>query len=615
MKDVLPWVEQELAVLGAYFQRFAEQYPSIAGELRLSGETSGDPNVRFLSQAAAVLNARTAKKLDDDYPELTVSFLEMLVPHLLRPFPSCSIVRFDLGGDKTSRHRTASTIPRHTILKTPERTQDGLICKFRTVYPVALTAVEVTEACFARTIRVPAGTLLAPEVTSEISIRLDWTPDASNSKAFACDKLRLFVDGEQSFCASLLDALFLRSAGAYVEYGDGRWTMLDTIPISPVGLAKEDALIPFPAKSQDAFRLLTEYFCFALKYNFIDIDLVTIARHAPSGCRQATLHFALRGLDVDSHAARLLASLSQQHLLTGCTPVVNLFKQAACPITLNYTATEYTLVPDALRASAYEVYSVDNVNMIRDAGSGTAVEFRPYYSLRHGEEVSRRGHYWVLRRDEVLAVTNPGYKNRMSFVDVDFNPLTSVSATVSVELTCTNGDLPTQCNHGASGGDLVAEASLGDHRIRLLRRPSMPCTIPTGRNVQWKLASHLALSVRSLSRDGPGALREILAMHDPVRSATTNRQLDGIIGLEMGPARTWLRDEFGGSTVRGIAVRLTVEEAAFAGSGIHVFAQVMDRFLGMIVHLNSFTQFTVVSHETGKELAKCLPRNGDLSLL
>lgn len=613
MKDVLPWVEQELAVLGAYFQRFAEQYPSIAGELRLSGETSGDPHVRFLSQAAAVLNARTAKKLDDDYPELTASFLEMLAPHLLRPFPSCSVVRFDLGG--SGRPGTASTIPRHTVLKTPERTQDGLICKFRTVYPVALTSVEITAAHFSRTIRVPAGALLAPEATSEIAIRLDWVPDAANSKGFACDKLRLFVDGEQSFCASLLDALFLRSVSAYVEFSDGRWNKLDTIPISPVGLAEDEALIPFPAKSQDAFRLLTEYFCFPLKYNFIDIDLLTIARHVPPGSRHATLHFALRGFDVDSHAARLLTSLSQQHLLTGCTPVANLFKQAACPITLNYAAAEYTLVPDALRASAYEVYSVDHVNMLRDAGSGKAVEFRPYYSLRHGEEVSQRGHYWVLRRDEILAVTNPGYKNRMSFVDVDFNPLTAVSATVSVELTCTNGDLPTQCSHGTAGGDLVAEASLGDQRIRLLRRPSMPCPIPTGRNVQWKLASQMALSVRSLSRDGPRALREMLAMHDPVRSATTNRQLDGIVGLEMGPARTWQRDEFGGSSVRGIAVRLTVEEAAFAGSGIHVFGEMIDRFLGMLVHLNSFTQLTLVSHETGKELLKCLPRNGDLSLL
>lgn len=615
MKELLPWVEQELAVLGAYFQRFAEQYPGIAGELKISGETSGDPNVRFLSQAAAVLNARISKKLDDDYPQLTVSFLEMLAPHLLRPFPSCSIARFDQDDDKIQRSGAAVTIPRHTILKTPERTQDGLICKFRTAYPVELAAVKVTDAYFSRTICMPAGTPVAPDASSEIAIRLNWPPDASNSRICSVDKLRLFVDGEQSFCASVLDALFLRTASVYVEYDGGRWHKLDTIPISPVGLAVDESLIPFPAKCQSAYRLLTEYFCFALKYNFFDVDLTPIARNAPPGSTGATLHFVLRGLDVDTHAARLLTSLSRQHFLTGCTPVVNLFKQGACPIKLNYTSSEYTIVPDALRASGYEIFSVDYVSMLRDGKSGSTVEFRPYYSLRHGEEVSRKGHYWILRQDDVIANTNPGYGNRMSFVDVDFNPLTAVSATISVELTCTNGDLPTRCKHGAPGGDLVVDAGVGEHRIKLLRRPSTPSKAPNGRNIQWKLASHLALSVRSLSNDGARALREMLAMHDFARTATTRRQLDGIVTLELGDARTWLRDRFGGATVRGISVRLVVEEAAFAGSGIYVFAQVMDRFLGMIVHLNSFAQLTVVSQETGKELLKCPPRNGALSLM
>lgn len=48
---------------------------------------------------------------------------------------------------------------------------------------------------------------------------------------------------------------------------------------------------------------------------------------------------------------------------------------------------------------------------------------------------------------------------------------------------------------------------------------------------------------------------------------------------------------------------------------MHVFAQLMDRFMGMYVHLNSFTQLTIVSHATEKELFKCLPRNGELNLL
>src|SRR5476649_2433070 len=86
MKDLLPFVERELSLFGDYFRRFAEEYPAIAGELKLQSDSGGDPFIRNLTQAAAVLNARTAKKLDDDYPELTSSFLEILAPHLTRPF-------------------------------------------------------------------------------------------------------------------------------------------------------------------------------------------------------------------------------------------------------------------------------------------------------------------------------------------------------------------------------------------------------------------------------------------------------------------------------------------------------------------------------------------------
>ena len=62
-------------------------------------------------------------------------------------------------------------------------------------------------------------------------------------------------------------------------------------------------------------------------------------------------------------------------------------------------------------------------------------------------------------------------------------------------------------------------------------------------------------------------------------------------------------------------VRLTIDEEAFVGSGIHAFAHVIERFLGLYVHANSFTQLVVVSSKTGEELFKCKPRSGDSSLL
>lgn len=57
------------------------------------------------------------------------------------------------------------------------------------------------------------------------------------------------------------------------------------------------------------------------------------------------------------------------------------------------------------------------------AGRHPVTEFFPYYSLRHGEEASRKGHYWLAHRDEELADAAAGHEYSLTLVDRDFSPL------------------------------------------------------------------------------------------------------------------------------------------------------------------------------------------------
>jgi len=67
--------------------------------------------------------------------------------------------------------------------------------------------------------------------------------------------------------------------------------------------------------------------------------------------------------------------------------------------------------------------------------------------------------------------------------------------------------------------------------------------------------------------------------------------------------------------VRGTEVRLTVDEAGFVGSGLRLFAQVMDHFFALYVHANSFTQLKILSARTREELVVCPRRSGDSPLV
>ena len=97
MEDLLPYYERELAFLRHYSRDFAKRYPKIAGRLLMAPGTSEDPHVEHLIEAFALMGARISKKIEDSYPELTESLLDVLYPHYLRPFPACSIAHFDLG--------------------------------------------------------------------------------------------------------------------------------------------------------------------------------------------------------------------------------------------------------------------------------------------------------------------------------------------------------------------------------------------------------------------------------------------------------------------------------------------------------------------------------------
>jgi type VI secretion system protein ImpG len=428
--------------------------------------------------------------------------------------------------------------------------------------------------------------------------------------------LRVYLDGDVSFCAALRDALFMRTSSTYLQAGvDGAWLPVPSMPIAPAGFADNDALIPFSAQSHRAYRILAEYFAFPEKFNFIDIDMAALSALLPPDCTRFTLHLALAGVTPGSDQARMLDGLSAQSLLLGCTPVVNLFRQPGVPIGYSQRTAEYSVLAHPAHAAAYEVYSVDRVHMVRQRGKDfSTIEFLPFYSLRHGEGDANKGRYWILRHDDTLAVASPGHEKVISLVDGDGEPLAVEPTALSVDLTCTNRDLPCQLKCGSPGGDLFIPGAAQGATIRFLRRPTRPYRLANGQGAHWRLISHLTLNHHSLAQEGADGLREMLALYDFTGSAVSQRQIAGIVGLEHAEATAWIRHKRGSSLAHGTEVRLTIDEEAFVGAGLHLFVQVIDQFFALYVQMNSFIELVILSHRTGEELYRCKPRSGSMAL-
>jgi type VI secretion system protein ImpG len=611
--DILPFYEREHARTALMVNEFIEQYPQLAGVLGFNGNDCSDPNVQRIVAAMVMMGASILKLLEDNYPQFTGSLLGMNYPHFTQPFPSTSIARFDYSGADAKALTLASVVPRGACLHATA--QDDVVCKFHTVYPVTVAPVRIASVRFVDVPQARHGVPLADGATALIDIVIEGFSATQTLAELGLPTLRVYIDGDPSLRAGVRDLLFMHTLAAYVSVGsdDASWSRLAQVPVTPVGFGSDESVIPFKATSHPAYRILLEYFACPEKFNFFDIDLAALCRYLPAGGQRLCLHLAVGGIAPDSSATRTLRFLSHKNFLLGCTPIVNLFARAASPVDLTHTKAEYAVLACAERPAAYEIHSVSAVRVLRDTPKGAVqTVFHPYYSLRHGMAGGSRGHYYTTRRDETLVRVSPGYELRLALVDSDLDPLAVETATVSIDLCCTNRDLPATLSMGHAAGDLRLEDRTNPHPVRLLRKPTK--TYRFSQAAQWRLIAQIALSEQALADAGLEAFTELLMLHNLPQSSVAQRLIGGVTDVQRTSERAWMNDMHGGARIHGVGVRLTLDELSFVGSGVHLFTQVIDHFFGQYAQLNTFIQLTVVSHATGKELIRCLPRSGCASL-
>lgn len=632
MRDLLPHYERELARLRTRGADFANAFPKIASRLALGADESADPHIERMIESFALLAARVHKRLDDDFPLFTESMLEVLYPHYLRPFPACSIAQLDLGAAAGQLTKPA-LVDRGTTLST--RPIKGVTCKFATTQDVTLLPLRVVQAHYRNAIAAPQGTRLPQGATSVLSIRLSLQSPQASWGAVLQQPLRFYLDGETSQVSVLREALCRRVLDVLVQTHEHRpWQATETLGLPQalkpelVGFDEGQALLNWDARAHQAYRLLTEYFAFRDKFNFVDVPVPQNAAlmqavgqtdDAPFVERAITLHLVMSGVRSDSDESRLLEMTEARNLVLGCTPVINLFEQPADPIRITQQATSYPVVVDARRAFGYEVHGIHKVFRVKKSATGEEVEeFRPFFSLRHDdwlaeEDVgveSKPARYWHARRDDDLAEQSPGYETEISIVDLDFNPALPQTETLSLTVSATNRDLPSMLPFGVQGGDLFMEGGGMAKEIRLLRKPTQTQRFDRGNGALWRLISHLSLNHLSLSDAGVDGLKEMFRLYDLSRSASNRRQIDGLVDVAFAATTAWLPGKPFANFVRGTQVRVTVDEDSFVGSGLGLFVAVLDRFFGLYVHANSFTQLTVVSARTQEVVMSCPPRNG-----
>ncbi len=598
-QDIRHYYERELTFIREMGSEFAKKYPKIAGRLLLEPDKCEDPHTERLIEAFALLCGRIHKKIDDDFPDITESLLQILYPHYVNPIPSMSVVTLD--PDRQAVPPTGYQVGANTILHS--KPVNGHPCQFATRYPVTIRPMEVVSASL-REPRKPRK-----NAQQALVIQLKSFGGVGFSQ-MDLQRIRFFLNGPGQHVFHIYELLFNNVCHLEItsQNCEGRIQEFPLTPqaLRPVGFQPEETLIPFTSRSFPGYLLLFEYFCFPEKFLFFDLE--GLGKLAETSF-QDTLEIWIY-LDRTAKGNLLV---NKETFCLNATPVVNLFSRIAEPIRIDHERTEYRVVPDIRRSAATEVFTIDRV-VSSSLATRKEKEYRPLYSVRHHlDDVSDRGPeaFWQMSRRPSGRHGDDGTDVFLSFVDLNFNPIDPGVEVATMHLTCTNRDLPGRLPFGDPAGDFETETAAPVSAIRCLLKPT-PTRRPTlGGALQWRLVSHLSLNYLSLVNGGEDALKEILTLYDFDNSPATQQQISGIVSLHSD----YVTKRIGNSFCRGVQVTMTLDEEKFVGTGLYLFASVLEHFIGQYVSVNSFTQLVVKTLQRKETVKSWPPRNGNRILL
>lgn len=561
---------EELRYLHELGNDFAQDNPQLA---RLLGKGASDPDVERLMEAFAFLTAKLRLKLEDDLPELTHPMLQLLWPNYLRPLPSATIIQF--APRKQAQSQSQRIAKGSRLFSKPV---DGMPCEFRTctavdIHPFDIETVSAIQTLDSSVARINLRTLVERPLNT-----------------LGCNSLDFHLSGDTETARTLY--LWIAQYLKYVAVTiNGEVRRLPATSVVFPGFSPDEALLPYPQNVFDGYRILQEYFVFPQRFHFFGIT--RLEKVWPG---QATQH-----VGIELHFTRPLPDalrIGKAHFSLFCTPAVNLFSHSAEPIDLSTRHASVDLTPRGDERHAYEIFSVDRVISTRTTTDGSTGEhlrtFRPFESFAHEiEHVQGRTalYYRYTLEDSLLG---DGVTHRIAFVRADANAYIGALETASIDLTCTNRDLPLALK--VDDINVISEVTPPLATYTNICAPTRPYRPVLDGQLQWALISNMSLNYLSLLSAEPlkAVIRayDFVALHDLQQTRTTHKRLEGIRDVQTEPL-DWLLK---GQPIRGLRTRLKLDQAAFLCEGdLYLFGCVLAHFFALYASINSFHQLEVIN--------------------
>ena len=627
---LLKYYNSELHYIREMGGEFAKRYPKIAGRLGLDSLECSDPYVERLLEGFGFLAARIQFKLDAEFPTFTQHLLEMVYPHYLAPTPSMAVVQFQPDLTEGSLAE-GFKVPRQSALRSLLGKGEQTPCEFRTSHDVTLWPLEITEAEYITSTlalpRINDPHLPAPKAA--FRLRLQTTAGLTFDQ-LSLEEISIYLRGSDELPMQVYEQILANSVAMVVQStstsaansGDAPWQhVIDRSHIRRVGFDESEAMLPYGARSFSGYRLLHEYFAFPGSFLFVGL---TGLGDAVRRCTGNELEIFIL---LDRSNPLLEHKIDASAFALYCSTAINLFPKRADRIHLNTKENEYHVVPDLTRPMDFEVYQVTGA-VGHGTGENRQQTFLPFYATDETNLRNESSAYYTVRREARLLSTRQqrfgsrsnyvGSEVFVSLVDAGEAPYSTELRQLAVTTLCTNRDLPLQMPVGAGKTDFTLESGAPVNSIRCIVGPSKPKPSYAEGDTAWRLISHLSLNYLSIvdsdEQKGAAALRELLMLYGYITEAHIEKQIEGILSVAAVPITRRMPIAGPITFGRGLEVTVTMDEAAFEGTGCFLLGAILEDFFAKYVSINSFTE-TVIRTERRGEIMRWPVRVGRRQIL
>lgn len=601
IEELLPYYEKQLQEFSQQSRDFALKYPKIAQRLSLHQEQIDDPHIERLIQAFSFISARIDKKLADSYDVFTRSLFEVMFPQYLRHFPACTVVSFD-DQNKQKQLTEPHLIPRQTALKS--RSFKGVQCEFTTTRDVRLLPIGLVDLNFKT---MPSAHM---HLNQNACLALKFEMYQPAQAWLSQEKLAIYLDAISHFPLQVLDSIFKKETTFAIRAGTQVWKISN--PFEVLGFSETESLLPVDQHTHHAYRLLMEYFCFAEKFSYLNLDLSFLTK-LPMQVLQFELLIDFKLNLNDQASIHNYSELNLANFKLFTTPVINLFEKQAEPQKISHHQLEYPLITDAHHPEFYQVYSVLDMNMIREKTNQeqTTTTILPFFALSHYQP-EQTPFFYALNYQKLQAnYIEMGY----SIISKALQPYQTKSDFISTRLLCSNRDLPHEALGQAQNVLNLNDSSLARRAI-VLKRPTLPYQFDQHKNEQWRIISHLSLNTLALMKgDSVAHVKELLELYNLPRSRENHVLIDAIQQIDFSLGHKLVEAQPFPMFIRGVKAIVKIDPAVFRGHSLYVFSQLLSQIFNLKVQMNSFVDVIVQDHLHQQELYQCVHNVGGKTLL